>query len=172
VVDADSQHFLWTALHWTAVTLNQAERVRASFERFQVSRRRLLDGVVVRVTAEMKRPAAIFWADVHFLMIAVNHLDGVLQKLGPNGPRLEKALGAKAVELRHLLEHWEKAQQGLGAWKGYREKHGPHAAPAQVQFEPGESGDLRIGADPLSVVALAADVRRVEGELIKIEVET
>jgi hypothetical protein len=76
----------------------------------------------------MERPAAIFWTDVHFLMIAVNQLDRVLQKkLGPGAPRLDKVLGAKAVELRHLLEHWEKARQGEGVYKGYREKHGPHA---------------------------------------------
>ena len=35
MVDAESQHFMWTALHWAAVTLNQAERVRASFEPFR-----------------------------------------------------------------------------------------------------------------------------------------
>jgi len=37
--------------------------------------------------------------------------------------------------------------------------------PAQVQFKPGD-GDPRIGADPLSVVERAADVRRVESEQI------
>jgi hypothetical protein len=34
-------------------------------------------------------------------MIAVKHVDGVLQMLGPDTPRLDKALSAKAVELRH-----------------------------------------------------------------------
>ena len=33
-------------------------------------------------------------------------------------------------------------------------------------------GDPRIGADPLSVVELAADVRRVESEQIQIEAST
>ena len=33
-------------------------------------------------------------------------------------------------------------------------------------------GDPRIGADPLSVVELAADVRRVESEQIQIEART
>jgi hypothetical protein len=83
VVDAGSQHFLWTALHWAAVTLNQAERVRASFEPYRASILSRPDGVVIRVTPEMERPGAIFWADVHFLMIAVKHLDGVLLKLTP-----------------------------------------------------------------------------------------
>jgi hypothetical protein len=63
VVDANSQHLLWTALRWAAAALNQAERVRAGFESYQASRR-MLDGVVVRVTPEMERPGAIFWADV------------------------------------------------------------------------------------------------------------
>jgi hypothetical protein len=172
VVVADSQHFLWTALHWATVSLNQAERVRVSFEPYRASTLGLTDGVVIRVTPEMERPKAVFWADVHFLMIAVKHLDGVLKLMGTAAPKLDKDLKAKAVELRHLLEHWEKAQQGEGAWKGYREKHGPYAAPTQVQFEPGDPGDLRIGTDPLSVVDLAADVRRVEGELVGIEAQT
>jgi hypothetical protein len=163
---------VWTALRWAAAVLHQAERVRASFELYNASRRELIDGVMVRVTPEMERPAAIFWTDVHFLMIAVNHLDGALQKLGTNAPRLDRALKAKGVELRHLLEHWEKAEQGTGAWKGYRDRLGQHAGPSWVQYEPGDLGDPRIGADPLSVVDLAADVRRVEGELIEIEART
>jgi hypothetical protein len=172
VVDADSQHFLWTALHWTTVSLNQAERVRASFEPYRVSILSRPDGVVMRVTPEMERPKAVFWADVHFLMIAMKHLDGVLKLLGRDAPRLNQALKFRAVELRNLLEHWWESVQGEGAWGGYREKHGRYATPTQIQFEPGESGDLRIGADPLSVVELIADVRRVEGELIEIEAET
>ena len=124
------------------------------------------------MTPEMERPMAIFWADVHFLMIAVKHLEKVLGMMGPNAPRLDNALGNKAVELRNLLEHWWNAEQGGGAWKGYREKHGELAGPAWVQFEPGDPGDLRIGADPLSVVELAADIRRVESELIEIEAQT
>jgi hypothetical protein len=105
-------------------------------------------------------------------MIAVKHLEGVLQMMGPNAPRLNRAMSAKAVELRHLLEHWWQATERTGAWKGYRQRHGQYAAPTQVQFEPGDPGDLRIGADPLSVVDLAADIRRVESELIEIEART
>jgi hypothetical protein len=44
--------------------------------------------------------------------------------------------------------------------------------PAEVQFKLGDPGDPRIGADPLSVVELAADVRRVESEQIQIEEST
>jgi hypothetical protein len=105
-------------------------------------------------------------------MIAMKHLDGVLKMLGSNAPRLDKDLKTKAVELRRLLEHWWESAEGKGAWKGYREKHGQYATPTQVQFEPGESGDLKIGTDPLSVVDLVADVRRVESELIAIEAQT
>jgi hypothetical protein len=172
VVDADSQHFLWTALHWAAVTLNQAERVRASFEPYRASILSRPDGVVMRVTPEMERPGAIFWADVHFLMIAVKHLDGVLKMLCTGAPRLDKGLKTKGIELRRLLEHWWESAEGKGAWKGYREKHGQYATPTQIQFDPAEHGDLRIGADPLSVVELIADVRRVESELIEIEART
>jgi hypothetical protein len=122
----------------------------------------------MRVTQEMERPKAIFWADVHFLMIAMKHLDGVLKMLGPGALRLDKDVTAKAVELRRLLEHWWESADGKGAWKGYREKHGQYATPTQVQFD-AVSGDLRIGTDPLSVVDLVVDVRRVESELIEIE---
>jgi hypothetical protein len=58
-----------------------------------------------------------------------------------------------------------------GAWKGYREKHGQYATPTQVQFD-ADSGDLRIGTDPLSSAELIADVGSVESELIKIMAET
>jgi hypothetical protein len=129
-------------------------------------------GVVMRVTPEMQQPGAIFWADIHFLMISVKHLDGVLTLLGDSAPRLDKGLKAKGVELRRLLEHWWESEEGKGAWKGYREKHGQYATPTQIQFEPGQHGDLRIGADPLSVVDLAADVCRVKSELIQIEART
>jgi hypothetical protein len=112
---------------------------------------------------------AVFWSDVQFLMIAVRHPDLTLQKLGRGTPRLDRALSERAVELRQLLEHWWEAEQGTKRWKRYRDKHGQHAGPAWVQFEP---GDLRIGADPLSVVELAADIRRVESELSEIEART
>jgi hypothetical protein len=172
VVDAKSQHLLWIALRWAAAALHQAERARASLEPFLESRRNVIGAGTVRVTPEMERPAAIFWSDAHFFMIAVKHLEKVLGMLGPNAPRLDKASSNKAVELRNLVEHWWKADEGGGAWKGYREKHGQHAGPAWVQFEPGDPGDLRVGADPLSIVALAADIQRVENELIEIEAQT
>ena len=41
-----------------------------------------------------------------------------------------------------------------------------------MEFSPGEHGDLKIGNNPLSVVELAADIRRVESELIEIEART
>jgi len=81
----------------------------------------------VRVPPEIKRPSAIFWSDVHYLMIAVRYLDLTLQKLGRDAPRLDKALSQKAVELRQLLEHWWEAEQGTKRWKRYRDKHGPYA---------------------------------------------
>jgi hypothetical protein len=109
---------------------------------------------------------------VHFLMIAVKHLDGVLKLLGAGAPRLNKDLKTRAVELRRLLEHWWESEQGTGAWKGCRDRLGAHAQPTQVQFEPGEPGDIRIGADPVSVVGLAADIRRVENELVAMEAQT
>jgi hypothetical protein len=79
------------------------------------------------VPPEIKRPSAIFWSDVHYLMIAVRYLDLTLQKLGRDAPRLDKALSQKAVELRQLLEHWWEAEQGTKRWKRYRDKHGPYA---------------------------------------------
>ena len=88
MVGVESEYLLWTALHWAAVTSNQAERVRASFEPYRVSILSRPDGVVMRVTPEMERPRAVFWADVHFLMIAMKHLDGVLKLLGRDAPRV------------------------------------------------------------------------------------
>jgi hypothetical protein len=153
--DGPPGYLLWTALRWSAAALQQTERVRADWEAYHAAIRSRMGMGVIRLTPEMERPKAFFWADVHFLMIAVNHLDKVLGDLGSGAPRLAKALSTKAVELRHLLEHWWYAEQEKGAWKGYREKHGPYANPAQVQFDP---GDLRIGMDPLSIVDLAADI--------------
>jgi hypothetical protein len=171
VTNPISDH-LWTALRWAAAASHQAERVDHGFDRYQASLFSQPDGTVVRVTPDMMRPAAIFWSDVQFLMIAVRHLDVTLQKLGRGAPRLDRALSEGAVELRQLLEHWWEAEQGKKRWARYRQKHGRYAAPTQVQFEPGDPGDLRIGADPLSVVELAADIRRVESELIEIEART
>ena len=85
--------------------MHQAERVRASFEPYRAVILSLTDGEIMCVTPEMERPEAIFWADVHFLMIAMKHLDGVLKMLGPGAPRLDKDLKTKAIELRRLLEH-------------------------------------------------------------------
>jgi hypothetical protein len=53
------------------------------------------DGVVMRVTPDMERPEAIFWADVQCLLIAVRHLDLTLQKLGHGAPRLDKSISEK-----------------------------------------------------------------------------
>jgi hypothetical protein len=158
---------LWTALRWAAAALNQVERVLVNVEPYVTAGRGEIGWV--RVTPEMERPSAIFWSDVHFLMIAVNHLDEALNKLGSGTPRLDKALRGKAVELRHLLEHWPDAAQGKGAWKGFREKHGPHAAPARLQYEPSNPPLLSVGADSLSINDLAADIRRVESEVIEME---
>jgi hypothetical protein len=83
VVDADGSYLLWTALHWAAAAVHQAERARASFEPYRGVILSRTDGEIVRMTPEMERPKAIFWADVHFLMIAMKHLDGVLKMLGP-----------------------------------------------------------------------------------------
>jgi len=76
----------------------------------------------------------------------------------------------RGVELRRLLEHWDKAEQGGGAWKGYRQQHGSYATPTQVNFDAIDG--LRIGANPLSIVDLVADLRLVESELIEIEART
>jgi hypothetical protein len=99
VVGVESEYLLWTALDWAAVTSNQAGRVRASFEPYRTCMLSRIDVGVIRVMPEMERPEAIFWCDVHFLMIAVKHLDGVLKLLGTGAPRLDEGLQAKAIEL-------------------------------------------------------------------------
>jgi hypothetical protein len=168
-VNANASGLLWTALSWSAAALQQAERVRADWEQYEAARLSLMGKGVIRLTPEMERPKAIFWADVQFLLIAVRHLDITLQKLGRGAPRLDRVLSEKAHVLRNLLEHWWEAEQGKKRWQRYRDKHGEHAMPTTVQFDP---DDLRIGADPLSVVELAADIRRVEDELIEFEART
>jgi len=166
------QGLLWITLHWAAAALHQAERTYASLEPYFESRNSRFGRGVTRVTPEMQRSASIFWANVQYLMIAVRHLDKALSMLPASAPRLDSDLTAKAVEIRHLLEHWWGAPQNAGAWKGYRQKHGPGAEPTLMEFSPGEHGDLKIGNNPLSVVELAADIRRVESELIEIEART
>jgi len=122
VVDADSQHLLWTALRWAAAALHQIERVRDSWEQFQAVRKSWLNGGTIQVTPEMERPSAIFWSDMQFLMIAVKHLDFTLEKLGRGTPRLNRTLKDKAVELRQLLEHWWEAEPARKHWKKYRDR--------------------------------------------------
>jgi hypothetical protein len=163
------QGLLWIALHWAAAALHQAERTYAGVEPYFESRNTWFVRGVTRVTPEMQRPTAVFWANVQYLMIAVTHLEKALSMLPASAPRLDRDLTVKAVEIRHLLEHWWDAPQNKGAWKGYRQKHGPRAEPTLMEFSPSEHGDLKIGNDPLSVVELIADVRRVESELIEIE---
>jgi hypothetical protein len=107
VTDPRYQSLLWTARGLLRLCTKPSEFT--SLEPFLQSRRNLIDGEVIRVTPEMERPSAIFWSDVQFLMIAVKHLEGVLEMLGPGAPRLDKVMGAEAVELRHLLEQWWKA---------------------------------------------------------------
>jgi len=167
--DGPPGYLLWTELRWSAAALQQ-NRARSS-RLGDVSRGDPQpDGQGCHTPDAADGTAnGPLLADVHFLMIAVNHLDKVLDDLGSGAPRLAKALSTKAVEVRHLLEHWWYAEQEKGAWKGYREKYGPYADPAQVQFDP---GDLRIGMDPLSIVDLAADISRVERQLNEIEART
>jgi len=88
-----------------------------SFEPYRAAILSLTDGEIMRVTPETDRPKAILGADVHFLMIAMKHLDGVLKVLGSNAPRLDKDLKTKAIELRRLLEHWWESAEGKGAGK-------------------------------------------------------
>lgn len=67
--------YLWTALRWAAAALHQTERVYTSLEPHLESHRRRIGKGVIRLTPEMQRPMAVFWSDVHFLTIAVKHLD-------------------------------------------------------------------------------------------------
>jgi hypothetical protein len=166
------QGHVWTALRWAAAALHQAERTYASLEPYLEGNRSRIGKGVIRLTPEMQRPAAVFWSDVHFLMIAVKHLDFTLQRLGRGAPRLDKDLSEKTVELRQLLEHWWEARPSRKHWKKYHDKHGELAHPAQLQYEPGNPPRLTIGADPLSINDLEADIRRVESELTEIEART
>jgi hypothetical protein len=127
--------YLWTALRWAAAALHQTERVYTSLEPHLESHRRRIGKGVIRLTPEMQRPMAVFWSDVHFLTIAVKHLDA----------------------------------RSAGRSTGTRRRPG---APAQLQYEPGNPVRLTIGADPLSINALEADIRRVEKELAEIEART
>jgi hypothetical protein len=166
------QGHLWTALRWAAAALHQTERVYASLERYLEANRSRRGKGVIRLTPEMQRPRAVFWSDLHFLMIAVKHLDFALQRLGRGAPRLDKDVSKNAVELRQLLEHWWEAGPSAKRWKKYRDKHGELAHPAQLQYGPGNPVRLTIGADPLSINELEADIRRVEKELTEIEART
>ena len=159
---------VWTALRWAAAALQQADRVPVAWEPYAASMRPPLGGSFFRrETPESQRPNALFWADVHFLMISVSHLGRALEMID-NGPRLSKTMSEKAENLRHLVEHWWEAETGGRAWNGLRERYGEYADPRQLMFDP---PDFKIGHDSLSVAELADDVRRVERELVALELE-
>ncbi len=99
-------------------------------------------------------------------MIAVTHLARTLDKID-SGPKLSKAMRKNAEMLRHLLEHWEKAEDNEGAWKGLREQHGSWATPTLLGFTP--PNDFKIGPDDLSILELADEVRHVDRELAELE---
>ena len=159
---------VWTALHWAAAALQQAERVQVAWEAYMATLRPPPGGNFYRrETPETRRPRAQFWADVHFLMISVTHLGRALEMIN-DGPRLSETTSRNAAELRHLEEHWWKAEPGEGAWKGLLERHGEYASPRLLMIDP---PDLKIGPEELSVSELAEDVRRVERELTVLELE-
>ena len=164
--DRRTYGLVWVALRWAAAALQQTDRVLADFEPVRASMSSP-DARKRRVTPESQRVEALFWADVHFLMISVTHLDRAQGMVGI-GPTLSKALTANVVRRRHRLEHWEKAEDGQGAWQGLRELHGDFATPTQVVFSP---DDLHIGDDSLSVAELADEVLRVERELVALGLE-
>jgi hypothetical protein len=166
VDDRRTYGLVWVALRWAAAALQQTDRVLADFEPVKAFMSSP-DGRFRRVTPESQRAEALFWADVHFLMISVTHLDRALEMVG-TGPALSRAMTANAGRLRHLLEHWEKAEDGGGAWKGLRELHGGFATPTRVVFS---LDDLQVGDDSLSIAELAEEVRRVERELAALELE-
>jgi hypothetical protein len=159
---------VWTALEWAAAVLQQVDRVTAAWEPLKASMMPP-DGssFVRRETPETGRPRALFWADVHFLMISVRHLAKALEMIDDD-PRLSQTTRKPAEQLRHLVEHWWKAERGEDAWKGLRERYGEYADPRQLMFDPPE---FKIGPASLSLTELADDVRRVEGELTALELE-
>jgi hypothetical protein len=159
---------VWTALEWAAVALQQVDRITAAWEPYKASMMPPDGGSFFRrETPETRRPRSLFWADVHFLMISVRHLATALEMIDDD-PRLSQTTSKHAEELRHLVEHWEKAERGEGAWKGLRDRHGDNADPRQLMFDPPH---FKIGHESLSITELADDVRRVERELTALELE-
>jgi hypothetical protein len=126
----------------------------------------LPDGVVMRMTPGMQRPRATFWADVHFLMIAVRHLDLTQQNLWPRriavGQGVDREGGCTEKICLSTVGRRNRAK-ALEALSGQaRPGRKPYAGSVRAR-RPRRSQNR---ADPLSVVDLAADIRRVESELI------
>jgi hypothetical protein len=168
MVDSTWPGRLRTAFCWVAVALEQVQRVVDDYKRsLEASTERGAHRRLMSV--ENARSWAIFMADVHFLTIAVTHLGRALDALGTmgaNAPKVDNALRLKTVEIRHLLEHWEKEEQVMGSWKGLRERHGPGSHPHQLAIY---ADDLEFGPERLSLVELARELRRVERALIDLD---
>jgi hypothetical protein len=92
----------------------------------------------------------------------MHHLVQTLEDF-PNGPTVPKPLGSQIGQLRHLLEHWRKAEEVSGAWKGLVEHHGYYGSPWSVESD---GSDLRIGADKISLQELEGFMTSVLGELL------
>lgn len=146
-----SDRHKWISIKWCHVALLQIDRVWASWTAASAAREeRFATLGIRRVFASDARPMDLFLGDVQFLMIAVRHLRSALRQ-DADGAQLPEPLGSQSDALRHLLEHWQGAAAGTGAWKGLQAKHGVYATPTQVLAEP---CDLKIGPEQVSVARL------------------
>ncbi len=146
---------LTVALSWCEVGLQQAARVRETFERLRYTR---LGEVYGR--SESRRLRSLFWGDVHFLMIASRHVITALEGMPPASQPPGQV--RRQVELlRHQLEHWWEAQNKGGAWNALP----AYATPYHVMVV---GSDLRIGADNISLHDLEDFMARTRDELMEI----
>lgn len=155
------------AISWCHIALRQVDRVEESFAAFRATIFPAVTGVR-RVTPDSERPKHLYWGDVHFLFVAVNHVTKALDRL-PNGPQFPQPLRSRAVQLRHLLEHWWEAADRKGAWKKLEEQHGEFGSPWIVSFD---LADLKIGSEEVSVRQLEEVLSEILRELVWIEGET
>jgi hypothetical protein len=153
---AKSTGNLTVALSWCHIGLQQAERVRETFDRFRLTS----SADVGRVGSEWRRLSSLYFGDVHFLVIATDHVIEALDGM-PLTSQPAKPMRRQLKILRNQLEHWERAQERTGAWKALPE----YGTPYQVMVV---GSDLKIGADKVSLQELEGFLTRTRNELLEI----
>lgn len=152
---AKSTGNLTIALSWCHIGLQQATRVRETFDTFRVA-----SSADISHGSEWRRLSSLYFGDVHFLIIAIYHVIKALDGMPPTS-QLPGLVQRKVELFRHQIEHWWKAQNKESAWKAVPECGTPY----QVMVV---GSDLKIGADKVSLQELEDFLTKTRDELLEI----